>query len=415
MITGIHHVQITIPKGCEDEARHFYCQVLGLPEIPKPKSLIARGGFWLQAGDRQVHIGVEDEVERRASKAHVAYEVSNLDTYTDKLMAGGINAVEAPKIPGYKRIEFRDPFGSRLELIQIETIIDRYEPQSAVCRDHDPRTAQVAGIVADLITSHLPTVVVEHIGSTAVPGCWGKGIVDLMLVYPTGHLEPARRALDSLGFQRQTNRDPFPEERPMRTGSVMYDGTRFLLHVHVIAACSPEVNELRSFRDRLRNDPALRANYIGAKKRIIASGCTDPVVYSVNKGEFVMAALKENVCFDKVNLGDKLSRFSEPWQPKIVGELNGQLVKLVKFQGEFVWHHHDQEDELFFVVKGRFRMEFRDHHVWLEEGEFLIVPRGVEHRPVAEEEAHVLLFEPASILNTGNVRNERTVEHLERI
>ena len=118
---------------------------------------------------------------------------------------------------------------------------------------------------------------------------------------------------------------------------------------------------------------------------------------------------------DKVNLSDKLAQFSEQWKPKIVGELNGQQVKLVKFQGPFVWHHHDQEDELFLVVKGRFRMEFSDRHVWLEEGEFLIVPRGVEHRPVAEEEAHVLLLEPTSTLNTGNVRNERTIAHLDRI
>ena len=117
----------------------------------------------------------------------------------------------------------------------------------------------------------------------------------------------------------------------------------------------------------------------------------------------------------KVNLSEKLAQFSEQWEPNIVGELNGQQVKLVKFQGPFVWHHHDNEDELFLVVKGRFRMEFRDRAVWLEEGEFLIVPRGVEHRPVAEEEAHVLLFEPASTLNTGNVRDERTVERLERV
>ncbi len=95
--------------------------------------------------------------------------------------------------------------------------------------------------------------------------------------------------------------------------------------------------------------------------------------------------------------------------------MNGQLVKVVKFTGEFVWHHHDHEDELFLVVKGRFRMEFRDRQVWLEEGEFLVVPRGVVHRPVAEEEAHVLLFEPASTLNTGNVQNDRTISQLERI
>jgi mannose-6-phosphate isomerase-like protein (cupin superfamily) len=118
---------------------------------------------------------------------------------------------------------------------------------------------------------------------------------------------------------------------------------------------------------------------------------------------------------DKVKLMQKLALIREHWKPKIVGELNGQLVKLVKFHGEFVWHHHDNEDELFLVVQGRFRMEFRDRHVWLEEGEFLIVPRGVEHRPVADAEAHVLLFEPAATLNTGNVRNERTVAELERI
>ena len=118
---------------------------------------------------------------------------------------------------------------------------------------------------------------------------------------------------------------------------------------------------------------------------------------------------------DKVNLREKFAHFQEQWNPKIVGALNGQHVKLVKFQGPFVWHHHDHEDELFLVVKGRFRMEYRDRQVWLEEGEFLIVPRGVEHRPVADEEAHVLLFEPASTLNTGNVRNERTLERLERI
>ena len=118
---------------------------------------------------------------------------------------------------------------------------------------------------------------------------------------------------------------------------------------------------------------------------------------------------------EKVNLVEKLALFTEHWSPKIVGELNGQQVKLVKFQGLFVWHHHEKEDEMFLVVKERFRMEFRDRNVWLEEGEFLVVPRGVEHRPVAEEEAHVLLFKPVSTLNTGNVKNERTVERLERI
>jgi mannose-6-phosphate isomerase-like protein (cupin superfamily) len=118
---------------------------------------------------------------------------------------------------------------------------------------------------------------------------------------------------------------------------------------------------------------------------------------------------------EKVNLAQKFGMFSERWQPRIVGELNGQQVKLVKLQGPFVWHQHEQEDELFLVVKGRFRMEMRDGALLLEEGEFLIVPRGVEHCPVADEEAWVLLFEPATTLNTGDVRNEFTLETLQRL
>jgi mannose-6-phosphate isomerase-like protein (cupin superfamily) len=118
---------------------------------------------------------------------------------------------------------------------------------------------------------------------------------------------------------------------------------------------------------------------------------------------------------EKVNVAQKLSLFEERWSPKIVGELNGQHVKLVKISGEFVWHHHDDEDEMFLVVDGRFRMEFRDREVWIEEGEFIVVPCGVEHRPVAEEEASVMLFEPASTLNTGNVTGEMTVAELDRI
>jgi mannose-6-phosphate isomerase-like protein (cupin superfamily) len=117
----------------------------------------------------------------------------------------------------------------------------------------------------------------------------------------------------------------------------------------------------------------------------------------------------------KVNLREKLELFQDHWNPRIVGELNGQHVKLVKFQGEFVWHKHDAEDELFLVVQGRFRMDFRDRQVWLEEGEFLIVPRGVEHRPVAEQEVHVLLFEPAGTLNTGDANDERKVTEPQRI
>ena len=113
----------------------------------------------------------------------------------------------------------------------------------------------------------------------------------------------------------------------------------------------------------------------------------------------------------KVNIADQLARFSEAWSPRIVGELNGQHVKLVKLTGEFVWHHHEEEDELFLVVQGRLRMRLRDGDITIGPGEFLIVPRGVDHLPVAEDdEVHVLLFEPASTLNTGNVRNERTID-----
>ncbi len=118
---------------------------------------------------------------------------------------------------------------------------------------------------------------------------------------------------------------------------------------------------------------------------------------------------------EKVNVREKLALFSDHWNPRVVGELNGQHVKLTKFQGEFVWHDHAAEDEMFLVVRGSFRMEFRDRTVTLNEGEFLIVPRGVEHRPVAEQEVEVMLFEPAEIKHTGDVESELTVRQYERI
>ena len=112
---------------------------------------------------------------------------------------------------------------------------------------------------------------------------------------------------------------------------------------------------------------------------------------------------------DKVNLVQKFSLFQEYWSPKITGELNDSSIKLVKLKGEFVWHHHDTEDELFLVIKGRLLIKLRDRDIFLEEGEFVIIPRGVEHLPIAEEEAHVLLLEPKTTLNTGNVRDEKTL------
>lgn len=118
---------------------------------------------------------------------------------------------------------------------------------------------------------------------------------------------------------------------------------------------------------------------------------------------------------EKVNLAQKFGLFQDYWSPKIVGELNDSYVKLAKLEGEFTWHHHENEDELFLVVKGRLLIRLRDRDIWLDEGEFVVIPKGVEHLPIAEEEAHVLLLEPKSTLNTGNVRNERTVADLDRI
>ena len=118
---------------------------------------------------------------------------------------------------------------------------------------------------------------------------------------------------------------------------------------------------------------------------------------------------------EKINLIQKFRLFQDYWSPKIVGELNDSYVKLAKLRGEFIWHHHEAEDELFLVVKGKLLIKLRDRDLWLEEGEFVIIPRGVEHLPIAEQEVHLLLLEQKSTLNTGNVTNERTVAELERL
>jgi catechol 2,3-dioxygenase-like lactoylglutathione lyase family enzyme len=121
MILSIHHAQITIPKGAEDEARKFYCELLGLVELPKPEELAGRGGFWLAVGDRQVHVGTEETVQRHDSKAHVAYLVDDLEAWREKLLAGGVEAKNGIQIPGYRRFEFRDPFGNRVEFLEALT------------------------------------------------------------------------------------------------------------------------------------------------------------------------------------------------------------------------------------------------------------------------------------------------------
>lgn len=118
---------------------------------------------------------------------------------------------------------------------------------------------------------------------------------------------------------------------------------------------------------------------------------------------------------DKVNLIQKFSLFNDHWSPKIVGDLNESYIKVAKLKGEFVWHHHEKEDEMFFVIKGKLIIRFKDRDLKIEEGELLIIPKGVEHLPVAEEEVWVMLIEPKSTLNTGNIKDERTVENLDRI
>ena len=125
--------------------------------------------------------------------------------------------------------------------------------------------------------------------------------------------------------------------------------------------------------------------------------------------------MQSTTTIDKVSLAQKLALFNDHWNPKIVGELNDSYVKLVKLKGEFVWHHHEAEDELFLVLKGSLLMRFRDKDVRVDEGEFIIVPRGIEHQPIADEEVHIMLIEPKSTLNTGNIENERTQSELERI
>src|SRR5438067_3337919 len=125
--------------------------------------------------------------------------------------------------------------------------------------------------------------------------------------------------------------------------------------------------------------------------------------------------LLRSVAMNRVNLAEKFRQFNEHWSPKIVGEINDSYVKLVKVKGEFVWHHHETEDELFLVVKGSLLIKLRDRDIFLEEGEFVIIPKGIEHLPIADEEAHVLLLEPKTTLNTGNVRDEKTIADLERI
>lgn len=172
-------------------------------------------------------------------------------------------------------------------------MITEYRLHAPACEEYDPRTAQVGQKVARAITTALPQTTVEPIGSTSVPGCAGKGIVDLMVVYPDGELEAVKESLQALGFQRQTVGHIHPESRPMRVGALKYNGCTFRLHVHVISASSEEVTRLRAFRERLLAHPELVAEYVERKRAILAAGVQDPGVYSEMKSAFIETVLAE--------------------------------------------------------------------------------------------------------------------------
>ncbi len=173
----------------------------------------------------------------------------------------------------------------------VQPIIGSYVSRPAACVDYDPRAAEVARSLAAVIREHLPQVRAEHVGSTAVPGCAGKGIVDLMIAVADGEMATVTELLDRLGFQHQTGEDVFPATRPMRLGSLVHDGETFLVHVHVIPAASPEVDEMRFFRACLRSDPELLHAYVARKREIVAGGVTDSLEYYRRKGQFFKETL----------------------------------------------------------------------------------------------------------------------------
>jgi GrpB-like predicted nucleotidyltransferase (UPF0157 family) len=176
-------------------------------------------------------------------------------------------------------------------MIGTYTYID-YTDSAEVYRPYDARFPDIAARIAALIEGRVPDIRIEHVGSSAIPGCAGKGVVDLMVLYPPGGLVAARDAVDGLGFQRQTNRDPFPEERPLRVGSFEHAGETYRIHVHVIAEDSIEAVEQLAFRDRLRADPALLEEYAALKRSVVAGGVADSIEYNQGKEAFIQRVLK---------------------------------------------------------------------------------------------------------------------------
>ena len=168
--------------------------------------------------------------------------------------------------------------------------IEKYELRQPTFGPADPEAARLAQRLAEAINSQDSRLIVEHIGSTAVPGCGGKGYIDLLVLYPQGLLEAAKAALDGLGYQRQPGRDPFPEERPMRVGCVEWAGRRYPVHAHVVAANDPEAERLLAFRDRLRQDQAMVRAYEAEKRRILTEGVLDGADYAGRKTGFIISA-----------------------------------------------------------------------------------------------------------------------------
>jgi GrpB-like predicted nucleotidyltransferase (UPF0157 family) len=189
--------------------------------------------------------------------------------------------------------------------------IQPYFASPAEFRAHDSEGAQLARLLGRVIQNIEPALLVEHVGSTSVPGCGGKGIIDLAVLYPDGLLPHARVVLDEMGFQKQGGPEPFPEERPMRVGCVEHASRQFRIHAHVIALNSLEHEELVWFRETLRVDPALRERYEQQKRAILESGILDSVEYCKAKGVFVADVLKKRPCNDQPNL---------PHGPRVSGE-----------------------------------------------------------------------------------------------
>lgn len=173
--------------------------------------------------------------------------------------------------------------------------VGTYEDTAAVFAEYDPRAPETAQLLKDAIEAREPRIIVDHIGSTAVPGCRGKGIIDLAVTYAAGDLELAKAVLDALGFQKQTGREPFPETRPMRKAAVSVLGGTFRVHAHVIERNAAEHRELIAFRDALRRAPDLRSAYENTKRQILAGRIIDSLDYSKAKGSFITATLSQLV------------------------------------------------------------------------------------------------------------------------